>query len=129
VALDDLGAGYSALGRLSRLPVDLVKIAQVLVSEPAAPGRPAAPLVPAVVTLGRQLGLAVVADGVVTTEQRQAVEAGGCRLAQGELFGAPMPAEHVEALLASARPVPVLPAARSVQDVRQVDSGHEMRQS
>jgi EAL domain-containing protein (putative c-di-GMP-specific phosphodiesterase class I) len=132
VALDDLGAGYSALGRLGRLPVDLVKIDELLVVEPAAarlpgaPARPAAPLVQAVVTIGRQLGLEVIAEGVATGAQREVVTAAGCRLAQGELFGPPMPAEHVEALLAA---LPVLPVQRPSQDVGQVDSAHEMRQS
>jgi len=120
IALDDLGAGFSTLGKLRRLPVDLIKMDGLLVEEPAGP------LVQVVVALGQQLGLEVVAEGVATLAQRDVVEAAGCRLAQGELFGAPMPAEHLEALLAG--PV-VVPAPRSAQDMGQVDSGHEMRQS
>jgi diguanylate cyclase (GGDEF)-like protein len=127
IALDDLGAGYSSLGQLGELPVDLVKIDKHLVLEPARePARPAAPLVQAVVTLGHQLGLEVIAEGVASQAQREIVEAAGCRLAQGELFGPPMPAEHVEALLAG---LPMIPAPRPAQDVGQVDSGREMRQS
>lgn len=127
IALDDLGAGYSSLGQLGTLPVDLVKIDKHLVIEPARePARPAAPLVQAVVTLGHQLDLEVVAEGVTSQAQREIVEAAGCRLVQGDFFGAPMPAEHVEALLAG---LPLIPAPQPVQDVGQVDSGREMRQS
>jgi diguanylate cyclase (GGDEF)-like protein len=127
IALDDFGAGYSSLGQLRRLPVDVLKIDRILVVEPApAPTRPAAPLVGVVVGLGRQLGLDVIAEGVADPAQQEIVLAAGCRLVQGELYGRPMPAEHVEALLAAPPPVP---APRPAHDVGQVDSGHEMRQS
>jgi len=119
IALDDFGAGYSSLGQLRRLPVDVLKIDKILVGEPA-------PLVGVVVGLGRQLGLDVVAEGVTERAQQDIVTAAGCRLAQGELFGRAMPAEHVEALLAMP---PVVPGPRPAQDLGQVDSGHEMRQS
>jgi diguanylate cyclase (GGDEF)-like protein len=120
IALDDLGAGLCALGQLRRFPVDLIKMDRLLLDEPAAP------LVQVVVALGRQLGLEVVAEGVATPAQREVVEAAGGQLAQGELFGAPMPAEHLEALLAG--PV-MLAEPPSAQDMGQVDAGHEMRQS
>ena len=62
IALDDFGAGYSSLGQLRRLPVDILKIDHSLVAEhePVAgrPGRPAfAPMVDVVVRLGQRLGL------------------------------------------------------------------------
>jgi diguanylate cyclase (GGDEF)-like protein len=120
IALDDFGAGYSSLGQLRRMPVDLIKIDKGLVADPSAP------LIGVVVTLGEQLGLEVVAEGVSTPAQRAIVAAAGCRLVQGELSGAPMPAEHIEALIA--RPF-LVPAPPPAQDMGQVDSGHEMRQS
>jgi diguanylate cyclase (GGDEF)-like protein len=131
IALDDFGAGYSSLGQLRRLPVDVLKIDKILVVEPApAPTRPAAPLVGVVVGLGHQLGLEVIAEGVADPAQEEIVVAAGCRLVQGELYGRPMPSEHVEALLAAPAPVPApMPAPRPAHDVGQVDSGHEMRQS
>ncbi len=127
IALDDFGAGYSSLGQLRRLPIDIVKIDKGLVVEPARePTRPAAPLVGVVVGLGRQLGLEVVAEGVSERSQQEIVMAAGCRLVQGELFGRAMPAEHVELLLAGGV---VTAVPQPVQDLGQVDSGHEMRQS
>src|SRR5947209_4972616 len=127
IALDDFGAGYSSLGQLRRLPVDILKIDKILVGEPAPrPAGSAAPLVGVVVGLGRQLGLEVIAEGVADAVQQEVVTAAGCTLVQGELFGRPMPAEHIEALLAAPAP---LPAPRPARDVGQVDSAHEMRQS
>jgi diguanylate cyclase len=120
IALDDFGAGYSSLGQLRNLPVDILKIDRMLVDDSAVP------LVGVVTELGRRLGLEVIAEGVSLPEHRTVVAAAGCRLVQGELYGNPLPAERVEALLAG--PVAV-PAARLAQHVGRVDSGGEIRQS
>jgi len=101
VALDDFGAGYSSLGQLRRLPVDILKIDRALLVEPDEPGAPVVlPLVDVVVGLADRLGLQVIAEGVEDAAQRAMVEAAGARFAQGFLFGQALPAEHVEALLA-----------------------------
>jgi EAL domain-containing protein (putative c-di-GMP-specific phosphodiesterase class I) len=128
IALDDFGAGYSSLGQLRRLPVDILKIDQTLVAEPAEPtSRAVAPLVDVVVRLGGRLGLEVIAEGVAEESDRAEVVAAGCLLAQGDLFSRPVPAERVEALLEAA--VPAIPQQRPAQNLGQVDSGHEIRQS
>jgi len=109
VALDDFGAGYSSLGQLHKLPVDVLKIDRDLVAEPTrGPDGQVGPLVDIVVLLGRRLNLEVIAEGVEEPAQRAAVEAAGCQLGQGHLFARAMPAEHVEALLTTA----TLPAPR-----------------
>jgi diguanylate cyclase (GGDEF)-like protein len=131
IALDDFGAGYSSLGQLRDLPIDILKIDRMLVvdseDEPARDrGRPAAPLVGVVMELGRKLDLEVIAEGVSLPSHRDVVAAAGCRLIQGELYGNPLPAERVEALLA--QPL-VVPAQPTVHHMGQVDAGHEMRQS
>jgi diguanylate cyclase len=114
IALDDFGAGYSSLGQLRRLPVDIIKIDRSLVGEPASTSRARAvkPLVDVVVQLGERLRLEVIAEGVGDRAQRRIVEGAGCRLAQGELFAHPMPAERVGPLL-SAPPKPVIPPQRT----------------
>jgi diguanylate cyclase (GGDEF)-like protein len=115
VALDDFGAGYSSLGQLRTLPVDILKIDHALVAEPESRTGTAAPLVDVVVRLGHRLGLEVLAEGIGTPAQRAAVEEAGCRLGQGSLFGWGVPAEHLEAQLDSLRtgtPRP-LPAPRN----------------
>jgi diguanylate cyclase (GGDEF)-like protein len=96
VALDDFGAGYSSLNLLRTLPVDSLKIDRLLLQQEGEPGT--TPLVDVVVDLGGRLSLDVVAEGVSTPAQQAMLEHSGCRYAQGELFGDPMPAERVEAL-------------------------------
>ena len=111
IALDDFGAGYSSLGQLRTLPVDILKIDHALVAEPESRTGTAAPLVDVVVRLGHRLGLEVLAEGIGTPAQRAAVEEAGCRLGQGSLFGWGVPAEHLEAQLHSlrtgTRPAPI----------------------
>jgi diguanylate cyclase (GGDEF)-like protein len=94
IALDDFGAGYSSLGQLRNLPVDILKIDHALVAEPESRTGTAAPLVDVVVRLGHRLGLEVLAEGIGTPAQRAVVEEAGCRLGQGSLFGWGVPAEH-----------------------------------
>ncbi|MGW1057499.1 putative bifunctional diguanylate cyclase/phosphodiesterase [Micromonospora rubida] len=118
IALDDFGAGYSSLGQLRRLPIDILKIDHSLVAEhepvrPVGTDGPAfAPMVDIVMRLGHQLGMEVIAEGVTTPTELAAVVAAGCRWGQGALFGWGVPGEHLEAMLeaatsAGARPAPV----------------------
>ena len=112
IALDDFGAGYSSLGHLRTLPIDILKIDHALVAEPESRTGTAAPLVDVVVRLGHRLGLEVLAEGIGTPAQRAVVEEAGCRLGQGSLFGWGVPAEHLEAQLQTlrnggTRPLPV----------------------
>ncbi|WP_306203783.1 putative bifunctional diguanylate cyclase/phosphodiesterase [Actinoplanes sp. RD1] len=115
IALDDFGAGYSSLGQLRNLPVDILKIDHALVAEPESRTGTAAPLVDVVVRLGHRLGLEVLAEGIGTPGQRDVVEEAGCRLGQGSLFGWGVPAEHFEAQLTArqtvSRPAPKARAA------------------
>ncbi|MEV4709638.1 bifunctional diguanylate cyclase/phosphodiesterase [Actinoplanes sp. NPDC049316] len=115
IALDDFGAGYSSLGQLRNLPVDILKIDHALVAEPESRTGTAAPLVDVVVRLGHRLGLEVLAEGIGTPAQREVVEEAGCRLGQGSLFGWGVPAEHLEAQLRTARSTATraVPAPRS----------------
>ena len=103
IALDDFGAGYSSLGQLRTLPVDILKIDHALVAEPESRTGTAAPLVDVVVRLGHRLGLEVLAEGIGTPAQRAVVEEAGCRLGQGSLFGWGVPAEHLESQLQTLR--------------------------
>ena len=97
IAIDDFGAGYSALGYLTRFPLDTLKIDRTFVHEATAePGR--ARLIGAVVAIADCLGLKVVAEGVETAEQAATLQAQGCQFAQGFWYGRPMDAEALEAL-------------------------------
>jgi diguanylate cyclase (GGDEF)-like protein len=106
VALDDFGAGYSSLGQLRDLPVDILKIDRKLVAA-------SEPLVDVVVRLGHRLGLEVLAEGISTPAHRAVVEESGCRFGQGFLFGGGVPAEHLEAQLRAAASPLRVPASAS----------------
>jgi diguanylate cyclase (GGDEF)-like protein len=128
IALDDFGSGYSSLSQLRHLPVDILKIDHSLVVDGGLRESQPAPMVDVVVRLGHRLGLEVIAEGIGDPARRAVVERAGCRFGQGSLFGWGVPAEHMEALLASAQPVlngVTLPS----QLVGEVDSAAEMRKS
>ncbi len=126
VALDDFGSGYSSLGQLRTLPVDILKIDRSVLAQPdETQARFSPPLVDVVVRLGNRLGLDVVAEGITEPGQRRIVEESGCRFAQGDLFGRALPAERVETLFGPDAAAPSLP----VQNMGSVDSAREMRQS
>ena len=97
LSLDDFGTGYSSLAMLRRLPLHQFKVDQVFVRNlPEHPQN--ASIIRAIVTLGESLGLAVMAEGVESVAQRDALLALGCRLFQGFLFGKPTPTPAVAAL-------------------------------
>jgi diguanylate cyclase (GGDEF)-like protein/PAS domain S-box-containing protein len=94
LSIDDFGTGYSSMAYLKRLPVDTLKLDRVFVTEIATDPRDA-DLCAGVIALAHQLGLHVVAEGVETEAQAQALAARGCDLFQGYLFSRPMPAAEV----------------------------------
>jgi predicted signal transduction protein with EAL and GGDEF domain len=100
-ALDDFGTGYSSLGRLHRLPLDALKIDRSFIQGLGTDVESAA-IVRAVTTLAHDLGLAVTAEGIETSEQRRLALAFGCDHGQGYLFAPALPAERIPDLLTGA---------------------------
>ena len=92
VSIDDFGTGYSSLSVLRQLPFDQLKIDRSLLPDLSATGDP---VVAAVVALGKALDLDVVAEGVETAEQVVELRRLGCPLAQGFLFGRPLPPDQL----------------------------------
>ncbi len=104
-AIDDLATGYSTLGRLRALPVDTVKIDRSLVTDVDSDPR-ARSIVAAIITLGAELGVEVVAEGVETEAESDTLVALGCRRAQGHLFARPMPSAEIAECLRVGRLTP-----------------------
>ena len=89
IAIDNFGTGYSSLGLVRGFSVNAVKIDRTLVSS-CENKRECAAIVQAVGAMARTLGIAVIASGVETEEERSAVAALGCDRAQGLLIGPPV---------------------------------------
>ncbi|HLO93942.1 MAG TPA: EAL domain-containing protein [Burkholderiaceae bacterium] len=91
LSVDDFGTGYSSLSYLKRLPVSEIKLDKSFVRDLESDPDDRA-LASAVISIGQALDLSVVAEGVETEAQREALLRLGCRIGQGWLFGRPMDA-------------------------------------
>jgi EAL domain-containing protein (putative c-di-GMP-specific phosphodiesterase class I) len=114
IAIDDFGTGYSSLSYLSRLPVDRLKLDRSLVHQMTL-DRKSAAIMRSIVSLGAELDLEVIAEGVETEEQLQILSDLGCPQVQGYLLGRPMPAQNVQTVLGKAwgnRPVRIMEPVR-----------------
>jgi diguanylate cyclase (GGDEF)-like protein/PAS domain S-box-containing protein len=89
VAIDDFGTGYSSLSYLHRFPIHTIKIDRSFVMEiHDAVGQ--FPVVLAIISIAKGLGLNLVAEGVETHEQEQYLENSGCHIMQGYLYHKPI---------------------------------------
>ena len=100
IFVDDFGVGYSSLSSLSRLPVDVLKIDRSFIREMTVHPRSAA-LVAKIVEIGHIFDLPIVAEGIETTAELDAVRAVGCDYAQGYHLARPAPLEEVKNLIAA----------------------------
>ena len=94
-ALDDFGIGYSSLGLLKSLPLDQLKIDRSFVRHMLTDTIDAA-IANMVVALARTLDLEVVAEGVETREQWEALARLGCHYGQGYFFSRALPPDRFE---------------------------------
>ena len=95
IVLDDLGAGFSSLAYLKRIPIDVVKLDRSFV-QGVPTYRTDVAIVRALSTLARSLGIQVVAEGIETREQADFLRAEGVIYGQGFLFERPIPPTEVE---------------------------------
>ncbi len=96
LVLDDFGRGYSSLHYLTRFPITGLKLDRAFVA--GLGERSTAAITAGVVGIARSLDLAVVAEGVETTEQLAAVQELGCARVQGFLLSPPVVADAVDGL-------------------------------
>ena len=98
LAIDDFGAGYSSLGYLKRLPVDVLKIDRSFVMSMSTDENDAV-IVRSTIDLGHNLGLRVVAEGVEDETAMRTLEELDCDIAQGFFLSCPAPAAELSNLL------------------------------
>ena len=101
-ALDDFGTGYSSLGYINTFPFSKIKVDRSFVSG-AQVGKKSDAIIRAVAEMGTTLGMDIVAEGLETIEQVQAVRDAGCNLGQGYYFSRAVPDYLAAMLLAQER--------------------------
>jgi diguanylate cyclase (GGDEF)-like protein len=107
LALDDFGAGFSSLGYLSRMPIDILKVDRRFVSQLGSANERG--MLSGIVRLAESLDLVTVAEGVETEKQLRELREANCQLAQGYLFARPMSGEALRHLWANSAGAPRLP--------------------
>jgi EAL domain-containing protein (putative c-di-GMP-specific phosphodiesterase class I) len=98
LAIDDFGTGYSSLSYVHRFPLDALKIDRSFITE-IGTGQRRSEIVRAIVNLGHNLGLEVIAEGVETHHQLEVLRSLGCEYGQGYLFSRPIEADAAVALI------------------------------
>ena len=105
ISVDDFGTGYSSLGHLKELPIDKVKIDRSFVHD-LPDNRDSAAITRAIIQMGQNLGMTVIAEGVETEAQRAFLVGHGCDELQGLLISAPLPQAEFEMWVMSAPRLP-----------------------
>jgi diguanylate cyclase (GGDEF)-like protein len=110
LAIDDFGTGYSSMSLMKHFPIDTIKIDRSFVRDLPQDSEDQA-IAQAIISMGKALGMTVVAEGVENAEQEAFLRTHGCDEMQGFLISKPLPAKQMAELL---RPM-VLPVAPPLQ--------------
>jgi Amt family ammonium transporter len=106
IVIDDFGTGYSSLAYINRFPVDRLKIDRSFVRG-LITKKESAEVVRSIIAMSRSLGIGVVAEGVESQDQLDALRELGCDKVQGFLLAEPMPQEQASAYLDTCLAVPL----------------------
>ncbi|MCU7916470.1 MAG: EAL domain-containing protein [Candidatus Thiodiazotropha sp. (ex Gloverina cf. vestifex)] len=98
IAIDDFGTGYSSLSYLKQLPIDKLKIDRSFIRD-LPNDSDAIAITQAIISLGKNLGLHIIAEGVETLAQQALLQKMGCGEGQGYLYSPPVPANAFEEML------------------------------
>jgi EAL domain-containing protein (putative c-di-GMP-specific phosphodiesterase class I) len=118
LAIDDFGTGYSSMSLMKQFPIDTIKIDRSFVRDLPDDSEDKA-IAQAIISMGKALGMTVVAEGVETAEQETFLRDHACDEMQGFLFSRPVPSQQLAELLRAAPLLlspPLQPAARAAPD-------------
>ena len=107
LAIDDFGTGYSSMSLMKQFPIDTIKIDRSFVRDLPDDSEDQA-IAQAIISMGKALGMTVVAEGVENAEQEAFLRDHACDEMQGFLFSKPLAPERLAGLLQSA-PLPISP--------------------
>jgi diguanylate cyclase (GGDEF)-like protein len=100
LSLDDFGTGYSSLSYLHQLPTDTLKVDQSFVGRMEEQSGEDSGIVKTIISLGHQLGMDVIAEGIETASQLAGLRQLNCNYGQGYFFSKPLPQEGATVLVA-----------------------------
>jgi EAL domain-containing protein (putative c-di-GMP-specific phosphodiesterase class I) len=100
LAIDDFGTGYSSMSLMKQFPIDTIKIDRSFVRDLPVDSEDQA-IAQAIISMGKALGMTVIAEGVETVEQETFLRNHACDEMQGFLFSRPLPAKQMADLLRS----------------------------
>ncbi|MEH2558377.1 diguanylate cyclase (GGDEF)-like protein [Bradyrhizobium algeriense] len=98
LAIDDFGTGYSSMSLMKQFPIDTIKIDRSFVRDLPVDSEDQA-IAQAIISMGKALGMTVIAEGVETLEQETFLRSHACDEMQGFLFSKPLPARQMADLL------------------------------
>ena len=101
LAIDDFGTGYSSMSLMKHFPIDTIKIDRSFIRDLPVDSEDQA-IAQAIISMGKALGMTVVAEGVETPEQQAFLRSHACDEMQGFLFSKPLPARDMAYLLRAA---------------------------
>ncbi len=101
LAIDDFGTGYSSMSLMKQFPIDTIKIDRSFVRDLPSDSEDQA-IAQAIISMGKALGMTVIAEGVETVEQQAFLRDHACDEMQGYLFSKPLPPQQLADLLRAA---------------------------
>lgn len=99
IACDDFGIGYSSFARLTKLPLDIIKLDKSLIDGLLRPNALEPTLIHLMLDIAKQMNIEVVAEGVQSMEALEILKDMGCHIAQGYIFSKPVSTRTMTALI------------------------------
>jgi EAL domain-containing protein (putative c-di-GMP-specific phosphodiesterase class I) len=125
LAIDDFGTGYSSMSLMKQFPIDTIKIDRSFVRDLPDDSEDVA-IAQAIISMGKALGMTIVAEGVETSEQQEFLRAHACDEMQGFLFSRPLQPRDLAELLKTSPVLTSPPLQPSLDDEAIGEAGSDL---